>query len=95
VENDDLLEAYVIAFLSNSFYVDALNSIFQFSKRLITEAYHKYKGTNILHRSQSSHGEDMIPSEEADGKSTATGNGMTDTNGATAHTQLKKTHFKE
>merc|ERR1711902_125621 len=29
VANDELLEAYVIAFLSNSFYVDALNSIFQ------------------------------------------------------------------
>jgi len=88
VENDDLLEAYVIAFLCNSFYVDALNSIFQFSKRFIVEGYHKYKGTNIHHRSHSSHGEDMIPAEGA------AGHAMTDTNGATA-TQNKKTNYKE
>jgi len=87
VANDELLEAYVIAFLSNSFYVDALNSIFQFSKRFITEGYHKCKGTNMLHRSQSSHGEEME-------RVTSDSGGRIETNGATA-TQLKKTNYRE
>merc|ERR1719295_1119322 len=81
VEDDDLLEAYVIAFMCQSFYVDALNSIFQFSRRYIMQYYREKKGTDRDHlRSHDGSSNDVLAgtsTSEYDGHPTTT----TDTNG--------------
>lgn len=96
VRDDKLLEAYVVAFLCQSFYIDALNSIWQFSRRFILN---KLRGHNKLRGSGGSSHDltDGMNDAEYDGQnSKALGsvssiesiNNTADTNGSTV--QLRK-----